>query len=91
MTQMVTNIERTLCCPFNPGFESHQYLYKYMNQKGSAAMLTVKRLAGVAPVVTLGDSLHTGEEAGKQGIHPCFESYANITKNPKTGLSVAPT
>ena len=54
-------------------------------------MLTVKRLAGVAPVVTLGDSLHTGEEAGKQGIHPGFESYANITKNPKTGLSVAPT
>ena len=36
-------------------------------QKGSSAMLTVMRLAGVAPEVTLDKSLHAGDETCKQG------------------------
>ena len=39
-----------------------------------AAMLAVKRLAGVTPDVNLRYSLCTGEEACEQGIHPGFET-----------------
>ena len=41
-----------------------------VNQKGSAATLAAKRLAGVAPEVNLMTLLHAGEEAFKGGIHP---------------------
>ena len=39
------------------------YLYKYLDQKGSAAILAVKRSASVAPEVNLRNSLHAGDEA----------------------------
>ena len=38
---------------------------KVLGQKGSAAMLAIKRSAGVAPKVNLRNPLHTGEEAYK--------------------------
>ena len=50
------------------------YVYKYNDQQGLAAVMAIKRSAGIAPVVILRNPLHAGEEAHKQGIHPCFET-----------------
>ena len=44
------------------GFKPHQCLHKYVVQKGSAAMLVVKRSAGVTPEVTVKNPLHTSDE-----------------------------
>ena len=37
----------------HPEFESHQCLKKYVDQKGSAGILAIRRSAGVAPEVNL--------------------------------------
>ena len=55
-----------------------------------AAMLAVKKSAGVTPEVNLRNPLHEGEEADKQGIHPSFETQGRRLQNSKTGVSVAP-
>ena len=47
------------------GFECHQCLKKYVDQKGPAAMLVIKKSAGVAPEVNLRNPLPTGNEAHK--------------------------
>ena len=46
-------------------FGCNQFLYEYMDQKGSAGMLAMKRLAGVAPEVNLRNPSHAGNEACK--------------------------
>ena len=48
---------------------------------GSAAMLTVRRSAGVAPEVNLRNPLHTGDEAHHPGIH--LDSEAQYRQSPK--------
>ena len=53
-------------------------------------MLAAKRSAGVAPEVNLGNSVHTGDKAGKQGIHPGFETQGRGHQKSKSGVSVAP-
>ena len=51
-------------------------LYKYVDQKGLAAILVVKRSVGVIPVVNLMNPLHAGDEAHKRRIHSGFETQA---------------
>ena len=46
-------------------------MFRYADQKGSVAMLAIKRLAGVAPEVNLRSILHPNK-AHKKGIHPGF-------------------
>ena len=53
----------------------------------SAVMLAAKRSVGVAPDVNLRNQLHTGNEAGKQGIHTDFEIIVDITRSPKRGIT----
>ena len=55
-----------------------------------AAMLAVKRLAGVAPEVHLRNPLQAGKGAHKQGIHPGYETQSRYHQKSKTGVSVAP-
>ena len=38
------------------------YVYKYTDQKGFPAMLSVKRSAGITPKVNLRNPLHLGKE-----------------------------
>ena len=45
-------------------------VYKDVDPEGSAAMLCVKRSAGVTLRVNLRNLLHTGDEAHNQGISP---------------------
>ena len=75
-TQISTNAYRHVC--------------KYVDQKGSTAMLTSIQSAGVAPEVNLRNSLYAGEEACKRGIHPGFETQGRRHQKSKTGVSVAP-
>ena len=63
---------------------------RYVDRKGSAAMLTSIQSAGVAPEVNLRNSLHVGNKAHKQGIHPGFETQGRHHQKSKTGVSVAP-
>ena len=58
---------------------------RYVDRKGSAAMLTSIQSAGVAPEVNLRNSLHTGDDARKQGIHPDFETQGRHRQKSKTG------
>ena len=60
---------------------------KYMTQKGSAAMLAIKRSAGVAPEVNLRNLLRTGEEACKRGIHYDFETRTASPEVQTMGVS----
>ena len=53
-------------------------------------MLTSIQSAGVAPEVNLRNSLHAGDKAHKQGIHPSFETQGRRHQKSKTGVSVAP-
>ena len=64
----------------------------YVDQKGLAAMLAIKRTAGITPEVNLRNSLHEGNKACKQGIRPDFETQGRLYKksNPGSGISVAP-
>ena len=38
-------------------------VYKYVDEKGSAAMLAIKRSVGVVPEVNLRNQLHAGHKA----------------------------
>ena len=60
------------------------YVYKYVNQKGSAAILAIKRSAGIAPEVNLRNPLHTGDEAYKRGIQPGFKTKTTHHQKSKT-------
>ena len=44
-------------------------------------MLAVKRSAGVAPEVNLGDPLHAGNKAHKRGIHLALKPKADVTRS----------
>ena len=72
----VALLECILCRTLDPRFESHQRLCvnKFVDQKGSAAMLDIKRSAGVTLEVNLKNPLHTGKETCKQELHPGFET-----------------
>ena len=61
----------------------------YMDQKGLDAMLATMKPVGVVLEVNLGNPLHTGEKACKQGIHPGFETKGRYHHKSKTGVSVA--
>ena len=63
---------------------------KYVDWKGSAAMLAAKRSAGVAPEGNLKNPLYTSKKACKWGIHPGFETQDRGHQKSKTGVSVAP-
>ena len=60
---------------------------KYVGQSGSAAMLAVKRLAGVAPEVNLRNSAQARKHASKSTL--ALKHRADITRSPKR-VSVAP-
>ena len=60
------------------------YMYKYVNQKGSAVMLAIKRSTDVTPEVNLGNPLCKGKEGYQQENHPSFHHQKS-----KTALSVA--
>ena len=49
------------------------------------AMLAVKRSEGVTHKVHLRNSLHAGNKAHKQGIHPGFETREDNTRSPEYG------
>ena len=68
---------------------SFGYVFKYMDQKGLATMLTNIELAGITPEVNLRNPLCTSEKACKQGIRHGFESQDRYHKNSKTGTSLA--
>ena len=53
----------------NPRLEPQQclYVFKYMDEKGSGAMLATTRSTGVAQEVTLRNHLHACDEACKRG------------------------
>ena len=53
-------------------------------------MRAAKTSAGVTPEVNLRNPLCTGEKAGKQGIHPGFETQGICHHKSKRGVSVAP-
>ena len=59
---------------------SVQTVYKYVDQKGSAAMLTVKRAADMAPEVNLRNLLYMGE-----GSTLAFELKEDIIRSSKQG------
>ena len=63
---------------------------KYVDEKGSAAMMASKRSAGVSPEENLRILLYEGNEASKQEIHPGFETQDRHYQKSKTGVSVAP-
>ena len=48
-------------------------------------MLATERSAGVTQEVNLRNPLHAGEKACNPGIHPGFETRADITRSPKQG------
>ena len=52
----------------------NQLEIRYLDQKGSAAMLVIRRLAGVAPEGNLRNPLHTGDEAYKRRDLPWFQT-----------------
>ena len=69
---------------------TQSHVYKYVDQKGLAAMLGAKRLAGVTPEVTLRNPLHAGKEACEQGIYPGFETQGTWHQKSKIGVLVDP-
>ena len=50
-------------------------MYKYVDLKGSAAMVVNKNYAGVTSEVNLRNPLHVGNKAPKQGIHRDFKTW----------------
>ena len=63
---------------------------KYVDRKCSAAMLVVKRSAGVAPEVNLRNSLHAGKKAHKPLFHPGFETQGRHHHTSKIRVSMIP-
>ena len=68
----------------NYGIQSCQkvYVYKYVDQKRTAAVLAVKKSAGVTPEVKLGNILQAGDEAPK-GCVPTLKPRADVIRIPK--------
>ena len=66
------------------------YVYKYVLQNDSTAMLAVKMSAGVTPEVDLRNPLQAGDKACKWGFHPGFEIYGRHHQKSKTGVTVDP-
>ena len=58
-------------------------MYKYVDQKGLAAILAIKRSASVAPKVS--KLMHAGNES-----HPDFEAKGRCHQASTTGVSMAP-
>ena len=56
---------------------------KYVGQSGSAAMLAVKRLAGVAPEVNLRNSMQARKHASESTL--ALKPRADVTRSPKQG------
>ena len=79
---------RTLNPKFYPVFQ-FLYVQKYVDQKGSAVMSTIKKSAGVDPEVNLRNPLHAGDEACKQEIHPGFDTQGRLYQKSKSGVPVA--
>ena len=63
---------------------------RYVDQKGSAPMLTSVQSAGVTPEMNLRNLLCTSEEARKGEIHPGSKTQGRRLQKSKTGASVAP-
>ena len=59
-------------------------------KNGSAAMLVIKRSAGVALEVNLRNALHTGKETSKWRIHPGCETQDRHHQKHLTGVTVIP-
>ena len=59
-----------------------------MDQKAWAAMLAVKRSAGVIPWVNMINSLHASDAVHKTGIYPGFEIQDRCHQRFKAGVSV---
>ena len=57
--------------------------YKYVGQSGSAAMLTVKRSAGLAPEVNLRNSMQARKHASEFTL--ALKPRADVTRSPKQG------
>ena len=77
----------TIGCGFKPWLQLHQCLsiynnYKYVGQKGLAAMLAVKRSAGVTPEVNLRKSTQARKHASKKPTL-ALKPRAAVTSNPK--------
>ena len=93
---MVYSAVLAVCGTDGHGFEPQtssnacEHVSRYVDQKGSAAMLTTIQSVCVTPEVNLRNSLHTGDKACKQGIHPGFETQGRRYQKSKTGVSVAP-
>ena len=70
-TEWPSGLQHHACDTDSPGFEPQTsinacgLICRYMDQKGSAAMLTSIQSAGVTPEVNLRKSLHTGDKARK--------------------------
>ena len=69
---------------------AYTHMCTYVDQKGLAAMLVIKRSAGVAPEPNLRNPLHEVDEAHKREIHPGFETPSRHHQEFKTGVSVVP-
>ena len=68
---------------FSPGTDAYGHIYKYVDRKGSAAILTSIQSAGVAPEVKLRITQvrkHTSE-----GSTLALKPRADITRSPKQG------
>ena len=59
-------------------------------KSGSAAMLAIKRSAGVTVEMNLRNPLCTDEKVCRQGIHPAFEIQGRYHQKSKTEVQVAP-
>ena len=68
----------------NPTNACGHMICKYMDWKGSAAMVASVQSAGVTPEVNL--RITTGEKACKQGFHPSFETQGRHHQKSKTGV-----
>ena len=63
---------------------------RYVEEKGSTAMLAVKRLAGVAPELNLNEHVtHTPLPSANKAAHSGFESQRRHYQKSKTGVTVA--
>ena len=62
---------------------------RYMEENASAAMLATKRLAGVAPEVSVWECItHTPLSSVNMSSHSGFEAKGRCHQKSKTGLSV---
>ena len=66
------------------------YVYKYLDQKGSIAVLAIKRSVDVVPEVNLNNPLHKADEVCKRGIHPRYETQGKHHQKSKIG-TIGPT